>query len=59
MLKLIPVLAVAAFAGSAAAQTYTTKVIARDLDRPTGISVSLAGKVFFTELPTPGVGTSV
>lgn len=43
-------------AGSATAQRYTTKVVARDLDRPTGISVSLGGRVYFTELPTPGVG---
>ncbi len=43
-------------AGTASAQEYTTKVVARDLERPTGISVSLAGRVYFTELPTPGVG---
>lgn len=42
--------------GSVSAQQYTTKVVARDLDRPTGVSVSLAGRVYFTELPTPGVG---
>jgi hypothetical protein len=45
-----------ALAGTASGQQYTTKVVARDLKRPTGISVSLSGKVYFTELPTPGVG---
>lgn len=45
-----------AVVGSGSAQEYTTKVVARDLSRPTGISVSLSGKVYFTELPTPGVG---
>jgi streptogramin lyase len=39
----------------AQAQQYRTKVVAVDLDRPTGIAVSLDGTVFFTELPTPGV----
>lgn len=42
--------------GVATAQEYRTKVVARDLDRPTGVSVSLRGNVYFTELPTPGVG---
>ena len=45
----------AAVVGSGSAQEYTTKVVARDLKRPTGIAVSLSGKVYFTELPTPGV----
>lgn len=42
--------------GSASAQEFKTQVVARDLSRPTGISVSLTGRVYFTELPTPGVG---
>lgn len=37
------------------AQTYRTSVIARDLERPTGITVSLFRQLYFTELPTPGV----
>ncbi len=45
----------AAVVGSGSAQEYTTKVVARDLKRPTGVAVSLSGKVYFTELPTPGV----
>jgi hypothetical protein len=49
------VVAAAVLAGVGSAQQYTTKVVARDLDRPTGIAVSLAGRVYFTELPTPGV----
>ena len=42
-------------AGTAPAQSYTTKVVARNLQRPTGVSVALDGKVYFTQLPTPGV----
>lgn len=45
-----------AVVGAASAQEFTTKVVARDLTRPTGIAVSLTGRVYFTELPTPGVG---
>ena len=37
------------------AQTYRTSVIARDLERPTGITATLFGRLYFTELPTPGV----
>jgi len=51
---LLAVLA-AGVAGAASAQEYTTKVVARNLKRPTGVSVSLSGQVYFTELPTPGV----
>lgn len=50
------VTAVLAAVGTASAQEYTTKVVARNLKRPTGVSVSLGGQVYFTELPTPGVG---
>ena len=39
---------------SASAVEYTTKVIARDLNRPTGIAVR-GHSVYFTEVPTPGV----
>ncbi len=46
--------AVVLVAGPVSAQEYTTKVVARDLNRPTGVAVSLSGKVYFTELPTPG-----
>jgi streptogramin lyase len=46
------------WAGVAAAQTYTTKVVARNLQRPSGVSVTLGGGVYFTQLPTPGVGGS-
>lgn len=54
--SLLLVATMTATAGSLSAQQYTTKVVARDLERPTGVSVSLAGRVYFTELPTPGVG---
>jgi hypothetical protein len=40
----------------ARADEYTTQVVARNLQRPTGVAVSLNGQVYFTELPTPGVG---
>jgi hypothetical protein len=42
--------------GFAAADEYKTKVVAKNLKRPTGIAVTLSGQVYFTELPTPGVG---
>jgi hypothetical protein len=41
----------------AAAQTqFRTRVIAQNLERPSGIAVSSTGTVYFTQLPTPGVG---
>ncbi|MEW6253229.1 MAG: hypothetical protein AB1716_21530 [Planctomycetota bacterium] len=45
-------------AGLAAAQEYQFQVIARDLQKPTGIVAGNVGRtvqVFFTEVPTPGV----
>ncbi len=42
--------------GFAVADEYKTKVVAKNLKRPTGIAVNLSGQVYFTELPTPGVG---
>jgi hypothetical protein len=42
--------------GAAIADEYKTKVVAKNLKRPTGITVNLNGQVYFTELPTPGVG---
>lgn len=42
--------------GMATADEYKTKVIARNLARPTGLAVNLRGEVYFTELPTPGIG---
>lgn len=38
----------------ASAREYTTQVIARDLNRPTGIAAR-GHRLFFTEVPTPGV----
>lgn len=34
---------------------YRTSVIARGLERPTGIAIRGSDEVYFTELPTPGV----
>jgi hypothetical protein len=42
--------------GFAVADDYKTKVVAKNLKRPSGIAVNLHGQVYFTELPTPGVG---
>jgi hypothetical protein len=42
--------------GAATADEYKTRVVAKNLKRPTGIAVNLSGQVYFTELPTPGVG---
>lgn len=39
-------------------QRFRTRVIARNLERPSGIAVSGAGNVYFTQLPTPGVSGS-
>ncbi len=38
------------------AQDYTTRVIARNLGRPTGLALHGGDKLYFTEIPTPGVG---
>ncbi len=40
----------------AVAQEYSTRVIARNLDRPTGLALHGGDKLYFTEIPTPGVG---
>ncbi len=39
----------------ASGQDYELSVIARGLERPTGIAVHHKGNVYFTQLPTPGV----
>ena len=41
--------------GATQAQEYETKVVARDLLRPTGIAADSAKKIYFTQLPTPGI----
>ncbi len=46
----------AAFCSSALADDYTTKVVARGLTRPTGILALGGDTIYFTEVPTPGVG---
>jgi sugar lactone lactonase YvrE len=43
-------------AHAASAQNYTTNVIARGLTRPTGIAVHGGNMLYFTEIPTPGIG---
>jgi hypothetical protein len=40
-------------AGTASSREYTTRVIARDLNQPTGIATR-GHSVYFTEVPTPG-----
>lgn len=40
----------------AAAQEYTTRVVASGLQRPVGIAVDGSHTVYFTQVPTPGVG---
>jgi hypothetical protein len=50
-------LAVALLTSSAAfAQAYRVKVVAQGLSRPTGIALHGGNTVYFTEIPTPGVG---
>jgi streptogramin lyase len=54
-----PLAAVAALllAGSAAlAQSYTFTVVASGLSKPTGIAARGGSTIYFTEIPTPGVG---
>jgi hypothetical protein len=43
-------------AAPALAQTYTTRVVATGLNRPTGIAIRGGNHLYFTEIPTPGVG---
>ncbi len=55
MRLLYGLVAVVFLANSLPAQEYSTEVIARELDHPTGITVDLDGNLYFTEVPTPGV----
>lgn len=41
------------------AQMYDTRVVAEGLDTPTGITYAGGYSVYFTEVPTPGVGGSM
>ena len=41
---------------SLAAQTYTNQVLEQGLASPTGITLAPNGNLYFTEVPTPGVG---
>jgi hypothetical protein len=43
-------------AGAACAQGYTFQVVAQGLHRPTGIAARGGSTIYFTEIPTPGVG---
>ncbi len=45
----------ALFAPAAQAADYTFSVIARNLSKPTGITISRDHVVYFTQVPTPGV----
>jgi hypothetical protein len=45
-----------AWPGAAEAQTYQTRVVARNLASPTGIAAEDRTSIYFTQLPTPGVG---
>lgn len=48
-------LACALAAAPAAAQQFTTAVITRNLQRPTGIATDAAGTLWLTEVPQPGI----
>jgi hypothetical protein len=41
---------------SLSAQTFTNQVLVQGLDSPTGITLAPNGDLYFTEVPTPGVG---
>jgi sugar lactone lactonase YvrE len=43
-------------AGSARAEGYSTRVVAQGLSRPVGIALEGNETIYFTEIPTPGVG---
>lgn len=47
-----------AFVGATAAfaNDYTIKVVASGLAKPTGIAACRTGRLYFSEIPTPGVG---
>ena len=53
---LVGVVAALGLSGVAAAQEYDTKVVARNLKKPTGIAACDRNTIYFTQLPTPGVG---
>ncbi len=42
--------------GFSAAEGYTTRVVAQGLSRPVGIALGGNDTIYFTEIPTPGVG---
>ena len=46
----------AALCSTALADDFTFKVVARGLTRPTGILAQSGETIYFTEIPTPGVG---
>ena len=48
--------ALALFTTTAQAQDYATRVVASGLSRPLGIAVEGSHTVYFTQVPTPGVG---
>lgn len=55
-LRSVSILALALTSGPLAlAQDYSTRVIAQNLNRPTGLAVHGGDKLYFTEIPTPGV----
>lgn len=41
---------------NARATEYETRVVLRGLSRPTGIAVNGNGTIYFTQIPTPGIG---
>jgi len=55
---LVTVLALASFA-RAGAESYQTRVVVRDLSRPTGIVAQGSKTLYITQLPTPGVPGSM
>lgn len=55
--RLLTGLAVALLTSAAAlAESYTFAVVATGLNRPTGLTVRGGDTIYFTEIPTPGVG---
>ena len=56
MLTAVAAVAALALPVAAAAQSYRFSVVATGLERPLGIAVEGSDDLYFTEVPTPGVG---
>ncbi|MHC4814097.1 MAG: Vgb family protein [Planctomycetota bacterium] len=52
--QLFTILTATTLAAGLSAQTYTTSILHKGLNKPAGIAVHSSGDLYFTELPNPG-----